>query len=81
MTRDTSRVLAFCVKYEYLGCLSLSIDNRRYPCPSEKAFVVQRIGIVVAGSLLLAVGVGGLAVTAPESAPSPASAVSEGTQR
>ncbi len=25
----------------------------------QKAFVVQRIGIVVAGSLLLAVGVGG----------------------
>jgi hypothetical protein len=47
----------------------------------EKAFVVQRIGIVVAGSLLLAVGVGGLAVTTPASAPSPASAVSGGTQR
>ncbi len=47
----------------------------------EKAFVVQRIGIIVAGSLLLAVGVGGLAVTAPDSAPSPASAVSEGPQR
>ncbi len=46
----------------------------------QKAFVVQRIGIIVAGSLLLAVGVGGLVVTTPES-PSPASAVSEGTQR
>ena len=64
-----------------LVVLVLSSDNRRSPCPSEKAFVVQRIGIVVAGSLLLAVGVGGLAVTTPESAPSPASAVSEGTQR
>lgn len=47
----------------------------------QKAFVVQRIGIIVAGSLLLAVGVDGLVVTTPESAPSPASAVSEGTQR
>ena len=47
----------------------------------ERAFVVQRIGIIVAGSLLLAVGVGGLAVTTPDSAPSPASAVSEGSQR
>ena len=47
----------------------------------QKAFVVQRIGIVVAGSLLLVVGVGGLAVTSPESASSPASAVSEGTHR
>ena len=47
----------------------------------ERAFIVQRVGIVVAGSLLLAIGVGGLAVTTPESAPSPASAVSEGTQR
>ena len=47
----------------------------------QKAFVVQRIGIVVAGSLLLVVGVGGLAVTSPESAPNPASAVSEDTQR
>ena len=46
-----------------------------------EAFVVQRIGILVAGSLLLAVGVGGLAVTTPDSAPSPASAVSEGAQR
>ena len=45
----------------------------------QKAFVVQRIGIIVAGSLLLAVGVGGLVVTTPESAPNPASAVSEGT--
>jgi hypothetical protein len=47
----------------------------------QKAFVVQRIGIVVAGSLLLVVGVGGLAVTSPESDPTPASAVSEGTHR
>jgi len=47
----------------------------------QKAFVVQRIGIVVAGSLLLVVGVGGLAVTSPESAPNPASAVSEDTKR
>lgn len=47
----------------------------------QQAFVVQRIGIIVAGSLLLAVGVGGLVVTTPEPAPSPASAVSEGTQR
>ena len=47
----------------------------------QQAFVVQRIGIVVAGSLLLAVGIGGLVVTTPESVPTPASAVSEGTQR
>ena len=47
----------------------------------QRAFVVQRMRIVVAGCLLLAVGVGGLVVTTPESAPSPAGAVSEGTRR
>ena len=47
----------------------------------QKAFIVQRIGIIVAGSLLLAVGVGGLAATTPQDVPGPASAVSEGSQR
>ena len=47
----------------------------------HQLFVIQRIGIVIAGSLMLGVGVGGLLVTAPGSAPSPSSAVSAGTQR
>ena len=45
------------------------------------SFVVQRIGIIVAGAVLLLVGVGGLAVSAPDSSPQPASAVGEGAQR
>ena len=47
----------------------------------QQAFVVQRIGIIIAGTLLLGVGVGGLVVTTPDSAPTPAPAVSEGPQR
>jgi len=47
----------------------------------QKVFVVQRIGIIVAGSLLLAVGVGGLAVSSAESYPDPTSRVSDGTHR
>jgi hypothetical protein len=45
------------------------------------SFVAQRIGILVAGAALLLVGVGGLVVSAPNSSPQPASAVSEGAQR
>jgi hypothetical protein len=47
----------------------------------QKAFIVQRIGIIVAGSVLLGVGVGGLAVSTAQPAPVPASAVSEGSSR